>query len=267
MAFTIALAQTTSFTNYKENLKKAEVFLKKAKMQKAQLLVFPEYFMTYYPDDTGTYSQKAQPLDGVFVKTMQKWAKEYKMWMIFGMNEISVDDSKKTWNTMVILDAQGNLAGAYHKTHLFDAYRWKESKDTIPGKVLFQPLETPFGIIGIGTCYDLRFPELARNAALQGAQVMFYPSAWVKGEDKYMQWETLLRARAIENEMYVIGCCHYSEEHYMGRSLGFGPLGELLVQGKEKEELLVCEVSFDKIEKVRRANPVFQNRRAELYHL
>lgn len=66
-------------------------------------------------------------------------------------------------------------------------------------------MDSPAGKIGIGTCYDLRFPELARMEALQGAQVMLYPSAWVKGENKFMQWETLLRARAIENEMYVLG--------------------------------------------------------------
>lgn len=266
MTSVIALAQTTSSINYKENLQKAESFIKKAKLQKAELLVFPEYFMTYYPDHKKSYQEKAQSIDGEFVTTMKQWAKRYQMWIVFGMNEISVDKNK-TWNTMIVLDKEGNLAGTYQKTHLFDAYQWKESEDTIPGDRLFEPLKTPVGMLGIGICYDLRFPEIARKAALCGAQVMLYPSAWVKGKGKYTQWKTLLRARAIENEMYVIGCCHYSEDHYMGRSLGFGPSGELLVQGKEKEELLFCEVSLDEIEKVRHANPVFQNRRTELYHL
>ena len=204
--------------------------------------------MTYYPDYTKSYQKKAQSMDGEFVTSMKNQARKYRMWIVFGMNEISVDENK-TWNTMIVLDAEGNLAGTYQKTHLFDAYQWKESKDTIPGDKLFEPLKTPLGMLGIGTCYDLRFPEIARNAALCGAQVMLYPSAWVKGENKYMQWETLLRARAVENEMYVIGCCHYSKEHYMGRSLGFGPSGELLVEGKEKEELLFCDICLDKIEK------------------
>ena len=122
-----------------------------------------------------------------------------------------------------------------------------------------------FDTIGLGICYDLRFPELARYEALSGAQIMLYPAAWVKGEGKFMQWETLLRARAIENEMYVLGCCHYSKEHYMGRSTGFAPDGTRLYLGEEKEELLYAQIDKEQIQNIRTANPVFENRRKDLY--
>lgn len=94
---------------------------------------------------------------------------------------------------------------------------------------------------------------------------MCYPSAWVRGEGKFMQWKALLKARAIENEMYVLGCCHYSREHYMGRSAGFGPDGRKLYEGGEEEELLIAEICPEETERVRRTNPVFDNCRIDLY--
>lgn len=260
----IAIAQTTSLGNWNKNLEKAEQFIKKAKEEQAKMIVFPEYFMNYYPDADHKYIEKAQTLKGDFVTQMKKLAKEYKMWVIFGMNEETVDETK-SYNTMAVIDEDGQLVADYHKTHLFNAYQWQESRDTLEGDHLFEPVKTSIGRIGLGICYDLRFPEVARYEALSGAQIMIYPSAWVKGENKFMQWETLLRARAIENEMYVIGCCHYSEKHYMGRSTGFGPDGKQLYQGEEREELLFAAIDLEQIKIVRKTNPVFENRREDLY--
>lgn len=264
MAVKIALAQTTSGEKWEVNLRKAWEYAEEASRQKAEMIVFPEYFMTYYPMEEGDYQKQGQRLEGEFVREMGRAARETGLWMVFGVNETGKD---RNYNTIVILDAEGQLRGDYRKTHLFDAYRWKESDDTMAGDEIFCPVDSPAGKIGIGTCYDLRFPELARMEALQGAQVMLYPSAWVKGENKFMQWETLLRARAIENEMYVFGCCHYSEKHYMGRSLGFDPSGREILRGGEKEELLTGGIELEEIKKVRHANPVFSNRRGDLYHI
>ena len=237
---------------------------KKAKEEEAVMIIFPEYFMNYYPDAEHNYTKKAQSLHGEFVQAMKMLAKEFKMWIIFGMNEQTVDETKN-YNTMVILNDLGELVSDYKKTHLFNAYKWNESMNTLKGDCLFTPIKTPAGVIGLGICYDLRFPELARYEALSGTQVMLYPAAWVKGKGKFMQWETLLRARAIENEMYVLGCCHYSKEHYMGRSTGFAPDGTRLYLGEEKEELLYAQIDKEQIQNIRTANPVFENRRKDLY--
>lgn len=264
MAEKIALAQTTSSGKWKENLETAWEFARKAAACQSRLLVFPEYFMTYYPLKDEDFRQQGQSLDGKFVREMGKIARDTGLWMIFGVNE---KGTERNYNTMAVLNEKGNLAGYYRKTHLFDAYRWKESEDTMLGDEIFEPVETPAGKIGLGTCYDLRFPELARMEALKGAQILFYPSAWVKGENKFMQWETLLRARAIENELYVFGCCHYSKEHYMGKSLGFDPSGNLILNGGEREELLTGKIHLEEIKKIRRENPVFLNRRTDLYRI
>ena len=260
----IAVAQTTSSGNWRENIEKAKQYIKKAKEEEAVMIIFPEYFMNYYPDAENNYTKKAQSLHGEFVQAMKMLAKEFKMWIIFGMNEQTVDETKN-YNTMVFLNDLGELVSDYKKTHLFNAYKWKESMNTLKGDCLFTPIKTPVGVIGLGICYDLRFPELARYEALSGAQVMLYPAAWVKGKGKFMQWETLLRARAIENEMYVLGCCHYSKEHYMGRSTGFAPDGTRLYLGEEKEELLYAQIDKEQIQNIRTANPVFENRRKDLY--
>lgn len=260
----IAIAQTTSSSNWRDNIEKAKCFIEKAKEERAKMIVFPEYFMNYYPDPDHRYRKKAQSFHGEFMQEMKKLAKESKLWIIFGMNEETVDEIK-SYNTIVVLDENGKFISDYKKTHLFNAYNWQESRDTLAGDSLFVPIKTPVGKIGLGICYDLRFPELARDAALQGAKIMIYPSAWVKGENKFMQWESLLRARAIENEMYVLGCCHYSKEHYMGRSTGFAPDGRQLYLGEEREQLLFAEIDIEEIKKVRRNNPVFENRRRDLF--
>lgn len=260
----IAIAQTTSSGNWRDNIEKAKHFIEKAKKEQAVMIVFPEYFMNYYPDAEHKYTKKAQSLYGEFVQAMKMLAKEFQMWIIFGMNEQTLNETKN-YNTMVLLDDQGNYVSDYKKTHLFNAYQWQESRDTLQGDKLFSPVKTPVGVIGLGICYDLRFPELARYEALSGTQIMLYPAAWVKGEGKFMQWETLLRARAIENEMYVLGCCHYSDAHYMGRSTGFAPDGTRLYLGGEKEELLVAQINIEEIVKIRKKNPVFENRRSSIY--
>ena len=206
----IAVAQTTSSGNWRENIEKAKQYIKKATEEEAVMIIFPEYFMNYYPDAEHNYTKKAQSLHGEFVQAMKMLAKEFKMWIIFGMNEQTVDETKN-YNTMVILNDLGELVSDYKKTHLFNAYKWNESMNTL------------------------------------------------------MQWETLLRARAIENEMYVLGCCHYSKEHYMGRSTGFAPDGTRLYLGEEKEELLYAQIDKEQIQNIRTANPVFENRRKDLY--
>ena len=112
---------------------------------------------------------------------MKMFAKEVKMWNKKKMNEQIVDDSKN-YNTMVMLNVLCLLVSDYKKTHLFNAYKWNESMNTLKGDCLFTPIKTPAGVIGLGICYDLRFPELARYEAFSGTLVMLYPAAWVKGK-------------------------------------------------------------------------------------
>lgn len=241
MTQTIALAQCSSSSSIEENLQKADFYMAEARKQNAFLIVFPEYFMIAYA--APEYVRQAQTLDGPFVSRMSELARHYQLWTLFGMNESANDTNPdKCYNTLVLIDSNGQIKGSYRKTHLFDAFHWKESDLTLPGTEIFTPIDTPIGKLGLGTCFDLRFPELARRQAQLGAQIILYPAAWVNGEGKDVQWKTLLAARAIENGMYAIGCSQYTPDTYMGKSFASDPFGKILAEGTTNEELLFVSV-------------------------
>ncbi len=260
----IAIAQVTASEQWTKNIEKAAQMMQSAAAFPADIIVFPEYFMTYYPQDREAFIAAAQKVNGEFVTEMRRLAVKYRLWTVFGMSECG-EQKDKIKNTVIVLDSEGNCQSQYHKVHLFDAFHWKESDFTERGEDLFRPISTPFGSIGIGICYDLRFPELARYEAAQGAQVILYPSAWVRGAGKFMHWSSLLRARAIENGIFVLGCNHYSPDIYMGQSLLVDPYGYILAQGGTKEELIFSDINLHQIEEVRNKIPAIQNRRDDLY--
>ena len=264
----ITLAQCGSSENPRDNLQTASVYMNKAKSTGGNLIVFPEYFMTAYTESGQTYVSSAQNLEDSFVSQMQELASRYEIWTLFGINEKSPSPKgQKCYNTLVLLDGRGNIQGSYRKTHLFDAFNWKESETTLAGDSFFEPVDTPFGKLGLATCYDLRFPEVARHAALKGAEIFIYPAAWVQGKGKARQWKTLLTARAIENGMYVIGCSQYVPDKYIGQSLACNPFGEIIAEGGMQEELILVPVSAEESAAARRMIPSLQNRRPDLYHI
>ena len=196
---------------------------------------------------------------------MQEIAYRHNLWIVFTMNEKSGELSHKSYNTTIILDNQGKIFDKYQKVHLFDAFGNSESERTIPGQSLFTPVPTPFGRIGLGMCYDLRFPELARTAAKNGCEIMIYPSAWVNGKGKSAQWHTLLAARAIENGIFTVGCCHCGHI-YLGESQVTDPFGNILAQGGTGEELITAAIDLTLVKQAADTNPWKQNQRTELYY-
>lgn len=266
MSHTIALAQCASIPNIAENLKTAEYFSRKASHAGASLIVFPEYFMYPCNKNASAYVSHAQSTDGPFVLSMKELAQKYGIWILFGMNETAPQiDTGKCFNTLILLDDSGTLHGTYRKTHLFDAFGWRESDHTAAGNAFFTPVKTPFGRLGLGTCYDLRFPELARNAALQGAELLIYPSAWVQGDMKAVQWKTLLAARAVENGMTVIGCSQYVKDTFIGQSLAYDPFGRVLASGTENIQLILAHVTPEDSGRARAQIPALNNMRSDLY--
>ena len=156
------------------------------------------------------------------------------------------------------------MRGVYRKVHLFDAGPHRESDRMSAGDAIFRPIDTPFGKLGIGICYDLRFPELARRQAIEGAEILVYPAAWVDGAGKKRQWETLLAARAIENELFAVGVCR-ADDGYIGSSLVAAPDGTALVEGGDGEGLCVCELDTDELKSLRENMPIFGHRRPDIY--
>lgn len=238
-------------------------FADKARDAGVELLVFPESLMSRYEAELGDFLAESQPLDGPFTQAVDEIAAQAGLWIVYTMNELNASGGKP-YNTAIVVDDKGKRAGFYRKVHLFDSATTCESERMSASDSLFEPIEAPFGKLGLAICYDLRFPEVARFAALAGCDILAYPSAWVDGPTKVEQWETLLRSRAIENELFVIGACR-ADEGYVGTSLIVAPDGTVLAHGGDEESLVCALVDTDEIARMRAAIPVFDHLRPEAY--
>jgi deaminated glutathione amidase len=202
----------------------------------------------------------AENLDGPFVTHMSELARRHNVLMIAGMAERIDGDSVRAYNTVVVADRNGEIVGTYRKIHMFDALGIKESEVMVPGNG--STLVFPFDdhVIGLATCYDLRFPELARALVDQGANVLIYPSGWHKGPLKEEQWEVLLRARAIENVSWVAGVSQ-SQARHTGRSVTVDPMGVVVAALDEEPGLGFVNISAQRTVSAREQNPSLNNRR------
>ena len=233
----------------------------------ADFIVFPECFMSLYPAGTPHETQlaSAQTLDGPFATEMKKLAKDNHVWIAFGMNE-KVDNPAdlRNHNTTMIIDSEGEIKGVYRKTHLYDAFGYKESDTICPGDKLFDPIDTPFGKIGLFVCYEVRFPEVARDQVLKGADIILMPTAWASGPLKSHQFKTLITARAIENTAYIVAADQVGVNS-MGESIIVDPMGVAVASAGETPQLICATIDTDRIKQVRAKLPSFKDRRPYLY--
>ena len=237
-------------------------FAAEAAERGVDLLVFPESLMSRYEQDAGAFIREAEPLGGAFSQAVDAIAARYGLWMVYTLNE--KNPAGKPFNTAVVVDSAGEKRGVYRKVHLFDTDFTHESDRMAAGDEFFEPIETPFGKLGLAICYDLRFPEQARAAALRGCDVLVYPAAWVDGKTKADQWRTLLAARAIENELFCVGVSR-ADAGYIGQSAVANPYGILIACGGPGEELITCEIDVDLRKEVYERMPVFEHRRTDVY--
>ncbi|TBL76654.1 carbon-nitrogen hydrolase family protein [Paenibacillus thalictri] len=262
------MAQVESTPDKEVNVEKAVSAVRDAvSRHRAQLVVFPEIFMSFFPAHTAkqVIVDDAESLEGPFVTRMRELAVRNGVWLIFGMKELGEEpNAGRVFNTVVIVTSDGSIAGTYRKTHLYDAFGFKESDTIAPGDNLFEPIQTPFGKIGLFVCYELRFPEIARYQASRGAEVIIVPSGWVRGPMKEHHWSHLVTVRALENTVFVVACNQVSD-FYSGQSLVVDPMGVPMVTGPETEALLACEIDLSRIESVRTKLPSYEHRRSELY--
>ena len=260
MDFTLGVAQT-SFPEDGDVLRNIGRVVASAHERDVDLLAFPENLMCPRELSASELATLSEPLDGPYVRAVCNMARESGMWIVFTASE-SNPHGGPPFNTAVVANDVGEVQGTYRKCHLYDAHGVSESSRMAPGSRLCSPIRTPFCTLGVGICYDLRFPEHARALALEGCDMLVFPAAWHDGPNKPMHWKTLLRARAIENECYVAGICH-GAERYVGHSHVFDPLGNKVASGSD--ELLVCRISPRRVCDARDAMPVFDHRRPELY--
>jgi len=261
----IAIAQMQSGTDKVENLKTALRLIDKAKSQAAELIAFPEFLMAFSPSSQSAaeLTAVAEAADGPFIAALRESARETNLGVLAAIYETS-PVTHRVYDSAVWIDAAGTILSVYRKLHLYDAFGFKESDKFYPGADI-SPLVS-FGDAHCATiiCYDLRFPELARLLTLEGANILFAPSGWVQGDLKVDHWQTMIKARALENGCFVIAPNQVGNI-YTGHSLAVDPLGRTLVDLQEQEGLAVVDIDFGLVQEVREKLPLLQNRRTDVY--
>jgi predicted amidohydrolase len=261
----VAVAQIESSTNKKENLRKAVGLIQDAKGKGASLIAFPEFLMAFSPASQSAeeLTQIAEPADGPFIASLSAAAKDAAVAVVATIYE-NAPAPNRVFDTAVWIDAQGNIASVYRKLHLYDAFGFKESDKFHPGAAVAPLVESGACRLGMMICYDLRFPEMARMLALDGANVLVAPSGWVQGDLKVEHWQTMVNARALENGSYVIAPGQVGNI-YIGHSMVADPLGRTLVDLGEKEGLEIVELDLKLVQETREKLPLLRNRRTDVY--
>lgn len=271
----IALCQMNVIDNKEENLKKAISMIKTASKKDADLIILPEMFNCPYENEKFIeYSENAE--NSYTLNLISEIASEEKKYIIAGSipEKEATSTSERIYNTSFMFNPNGEIIAKHRKMHLFDIdvkgkIYFKES-DTLTAGNQITIAETSFGKIGIGICYDIRFPELARLMTLEGADILCYPGAFNLTTGP-AHWEMLFKARACDNQVFTIGVAPALDKNAnynsYGHSLIVNPWGEILSSASFEEELIISEIDLDEIKKVREELPLLKNRRKDIYNL
>jgi len=280
---TIAAAQFAPVDDPAVNLETVRAAAEDAAARGAQLLVTPEYTSYFTADIDDRFVAAAQPLDGPFVTGLRRIARSTGVALVVGVAEAGPDTARFR-NTLVAIDPEGSLVCTYRKVHLYDAFGSRESDRIEAGDPEQLPVFELGGVlVGLETCYDLRFPEVTRRlvagsagagagagAAADGvlagdaaADVVLVPAEWVRGPGKEHHWRTLLTARAIENTVWVVGVGQ-APPIGIGGSVALDPSGVAVAALGPAPGLLVTTVDTDVTDGVRRTNPSLSLRRYDV---
>ena len=286
--FRIGLVQMSCTPNPEENLERAMAQVCEAAGRGAQVICLPELFRTQYfcqREDAELFGL-AEPVPGPTTERLSEVARQQKVAVIASVFEKRA--AGVYHNTAAVIDADGSLRGIYRKMHIPDDPLYYEKFYFAPGDLGYRAFDTSFGRIGALVCWDQWYPEGARITALQGAHVIFYPTAigWHPAEKQefgaaqHDAWRTIQRAHAIANGVYVAVVNRVGHEHgnvkgkaspgegleFWGRSFLCDPFGTVVAEaGAEHEEILIGEVDVRKLEEVRRNWPFLRDRRIDSY--
>jgi predicted amidohydrolase len=256
---TLALAQIDlALGKPDKNLETARATIAEAKARGADIVVLPELWSTAY--DLEHAAAHASGLDSGMFATIADAAQENEIAVVGSLLELR---ENRVHNTATFVDARGRRVGAYRKLHLvpmLDEDKYLAGGNDAP------VFGAESGKLALAICYDLRFPELWRHYALAGAHIVFLPAEWPI--QRIAHWRTLLPARAIENQIFTVGCNRVGtskDQMFGGHSMIVNPWGEILVEGDERAALLTAQIDLDLIEQVRQRVPVFRDRRQDVY--
>jgi predicted amidohydrolase len=260
MKLTISLAQFDVVLGEPEkNLATVQRMAAEAAQRGSDIVVLPELWSTGY-DLENAVRHATTTEAGIFAEVGQL-ARQHQMAILGSC--LSLLGEGRYGNTAVYFNQQGQSVAYYSKIHLFQLM---DEHLYLTGGEKLSVFETEWGLAGLAICYDLRFPEIFRAYALSGAQMAFLPSEWP--HPRLAHWQALLRARAIENQMYMIACNrvgHSKKSEFFGHSCIIDPWGEMVVEAGESEILLTAEIDLGKVEAARAKIPVFADRRPDLY--
>ncbi len=274
MPLQVAAVQMNSGEDKAANLAQAEELIERAAQRGAQIIALPELW-TYLGPTSGLRAN-AEPIPGPTIDRLAALARRYQVTLHCGSMLEQPDNpgvDPRPYNTAVVLNHDGQIIAKYRKIHLFDAEPYgstapyQESEGIQPGNEIVT-FEAEGIQIGLATCYDLRFPELFRILALRGAQLIILGSAFTMqtGRD---HWEVLVRARAIENGVYLLAPdqvgAHPPQRMAYGRSMIVDPWGTVLAQAPDFPGIILAEITLKHLLDVRRQIPSLTNRRPQAY--
>ncbi|MBT2531067.1 carbon-nitrogen hydrolase family protein [Arthrobacter sp. ISL-48] len=255
----IAAGQFSAGTDQAHNLRAIHRLMEAAVDGAAELLVLPESSLYASTEPPAVLKSVAESLAGPFISGIAGRAKELGLPVVVGTTEAGTDGLP--WNTLVSIDSSGVVSGTYRKVHLYDAFGYRESDGISPGPIM-APSLLQFGELTLGmlTCYDLRFPESTRYLVDAGANVLLLPAMWITGPGKEDHWNTLVRARAIENTSYVV-TANQTGPLATGYSIIVDPFGVVLANAGETPGVVFANVEIERLNAVRVKVPSLANRR------
>lgn len=266
----IGLIQMKVHNDKKENLLRAANLIKKISSEKSDIVILPEMFSCpYITSNFPIYAEEEGDYSYNFLSNI---AKENNIYLVAG--SIPEIDNNKIYNTSYVFNRYGEKIGKHRKVHLFDIdikgkQTFKES-DTLNAGDEVTVFDTAFGKIGLCICYDFRFPELARLMVNKGAKAIIVPASFNMTTGP-AHWHVMFRSRAIDNQVYTIGCSparDYNSSYISyGHSLIVSPFGEILYELDDKEDMITYTIDLDYVDKVREQLPLLYHRRNDLYKL
>lgn len=264
-----AVIQMSSTPDKAENFGVAEGLIRRAAAEGADLVALPELWSCHGLQEA--YRENAEPIPGPTTEFLGGLARELKIYVLGGSIFEFTPGANRLYNTSTFFDPSGALVARYRKIHLFDVRApdrdYLESGTVAPGREIVTAKAGPT-TVGLSVCYDVRFPELYRLLALRGAEILAVPAAFTlpTGKD---HWELLLRARAVENQAYVVAPAQWGRKadgrQTYGRSMIVDPWGTVLAQCPDRDGLALATLDLDYLDCFRAEFPALANRRPEAY--